>query len=340
MSATRRSILLTWAAWVVVIWGVAEAKTFLIPLCLAALLAFVMAPLLQSLKRFRVPEPVGIGICAAALLFPILLAASTLVRETEMLIHEFPEISARINEQLAPYLSRFDLVEQGSPARLSNAETGMRVALAGLRAVFEAGTEFVLVVFFALVMLANRVVLGKFAHRIFDSHLGGESAGPVLDSSVLLIERFLATRLWISVAVTCCDFFILTLFHIPYAFLLASILGFSTWIPAVGFLLGVLPVLIVAWTKGAPHLVVLALYLVLGAIAVVNDHWATPKLLGKSMRLSFLATCLGMFAGERLWGLWGMFLSVPILGVIRVILDASSKRRPWNEAFESKRTAA
>jgi hypothetical protein len=55
----------------------------------------------------------------------------------------------------------------------------------------------------------------------------------------------------------------------------------------------------------------------------------TPKWVGHRLKLNFLATYLAFFAGGLLWGAWGMILSVPLLGLIRIACIASPTLRPW-----------
>jgi predicted PurR-regulated permease PerM len=335
MRPARFPIAWTWAAMTVALWGLSAAKSFFIPLCLSVILAFVMAPLLNLLRRFKVPEAVAIALCGLAVLLPVAFGASTLLREIEKLIHDFPELSRKINALVAPYLGKLHV--SPFPLHLSSAETEFRVALASLKAVFEVGVEFLLVWFFSIVMLASRELIRSAAQALLVVHFGEQRAEVVVDSSVNLIERFLATRLLIMAAVVILDF------GLPFAFLMACALGAMTWVPAVGFVIGVIPPLVVSLAEGGSLWKTAALYLCLGVIALINDHWVTPRFLGKSLNLNFFITCLGIFAGDKLWGLWGMFLSVPILGVLRVIFDSIEEYRPYSQVFiqaESKKNAA
>src|SRR5689334_14020210 len=87
-----------WASWVVILWGVCQAKTFLVPLLLAALLSFLMTPLIKALERQKVPEWASILISSVLLFLPVLTVGALLLSEGSILIRDFPRIEASIKE--------------------------------------------------------------------------------------------------------------------------------------------------------------------------------------------------------------------------------------------------
>jgi predicted PurR-regulated permease PerM len=102
-------------------------------------------------------------------------------------------------------------------------------------------------------------------------------------------------------------------------------------IPAVGFLIGLIPALIVAAVTGHSFI---SLLCILGALIVCNlidNYYLTPKLVGNRVNISALASFVGLFAGGLLWGIIGMFLSIPILGVLRIVFSSTPALRPWGE---------
>lgn len=57
------------------------------------------------------------------------------------------------------------------------------------------------------------------------------------------------------------------------------------------------------------------------AINFVEAYMLTPWLTSRSTRMSPVAVFVGVLAWGWLWGIWGLFLGVPILVVIKVICD-------------------
>src|ERR1700722_14678376 len=83
--------LLISALLVIVLWGIAAAQSFLIPVCLAALLAFLMNPLVRGLKKRRVPLWVSVTISYFLLVLPLLAFLSFTVVEMQALVKDFPK---------------------------------------------------------------------------------------------------------------------------------------------------------------------------------------------------------------------------------------------------------
>jgi len=50
-------------------------------------------------------------------------------------------------------------------------------------------------------------------------------------------------------------------------------------------------------------------------------------------------TYVALFAGERLWGIWGMFLAIPVLGIARILLTASPDSAVYGELIQDRPTS-
>jgi predicted PurR-regulated permease PerM len=116
---------------------------------------------------------------------------------------------------------------------------------------------------------------------------------------------------------------------IPYSFLLGAFLGAMTWVPVLGLFVGLAPVVVVGLGAGKSPTWLVLCGLAVGAVWLVQVHFITPKVVGHRLQLNFLASYLAFFAGGLLWGAWGMILSIPLLGVIRIACAASPRLQPW-----------
>jgi predicted PurR-regulated permease PerM len=54
-----------------------------------------------------------------------------------------------------------------------------------------------------------------------------------------------------------------------------------------------------------------------------------PAVVGSKVRLNALITFIGIILGEMLWGLSGMFLSIPIIAIFKIIFDRVESLKPW-----------
>lgn len=335
----------------IVLWGLAEAKDVLIPLSLSALLAFLLTPGVNLLKRLGLPE--GLALIFAALIFicPLSALIYEAIIQGEALVRAVPSILEYLTRQwdllvTSPIGVRLHLSETLSLSSVTRKAsqtlgTGVEVALKGLKAFVSAGGDLVLVLVFSLLMLASRQRIKRgFEAVLREKQLSFLSARPgaLIESVSQLIQRFLLVRLIIILFVAGVDFIILTLFGVSYSLFAAVFLGVMTIVPAVGFLLGVIPALILAASTGMNWLHWVLLLAALGVVSIIEAHILSPKLLGRHLNLNLLMTFLGIYVGAHLWGGWGMFLSIPILGILRIILNSTQSGAAWALLLSERET--
>ncbi|MGH9414918.1 MAG: AI-2E family transporter [Terriglobales bacterium] len=104
-------------------------------------------------------------------------------------------------------------------------------------------------------------------------------------------------------------------FRIPYAVALGITAGLLDFIPIVGPLIGAIMVLAVAFFAGYPHVIFVALFI--GAWRVFMDYYLSPHMFGERVQLHPLAVLFGVLAGAEIAGIIGVYLSVPILAILR-----------------------
>jgi predicted PurR-regulated permease PerM len=103
---------------------------------------------------------------------------------------------------------------------------------------------------------------------------------------------------------------------IPYAVLLGVLAGALEFIPLVG----PLAVAVATTIVGALHAPLLAVWALtfLGLVRIVEDYVVFPRLMRRGVRLHPLAVIVAVLAGAALGGIAGMFLAVPIAAVASV----------------------
>lgn len=342
-SSSLRSPFATLVGLVIVVWGLREAREFLVPLCLAALLAFLMAPIVRVLeRRARLPEWAIVTISALILILPLLGFIYLSATQVQALIENWSSLSASLLRSLvrfrgSPVAERLHLASLLNPQFLrerlqSNAGSEVKLALTSLRKILTAGTLLVLVIFFSVVMLASRGQIRRSVDRLLADYTGISSAGTV-DRMGVMMESFLIARMLIAALIGAASFLLTLAFGVPYSFLLGAFLGLMTWVPVVGLFVGIFPILVVGFGSGRSGGAMVGIAVSVVALWVFQDHILTPRWVGHRLKLNFLATYLAIFAGERIWGAWGIFLSVPLLGLLRIVCGASPRLRPWAYAI-------
>lgn len=112
-----------------------------------------------------------------------------------------------------------------------------------------------------------------------------------------------------------------------FAFFWAFLIFLLNFIPNIGSLIATLfPALIAGLQFGDLEQPLLVLVSV-GAIQLLVGNFLEPRLMGDSLNISSLVVILGLAFGGDLWGIVGMFLSVPIMVMIVIILSQFQSTR-------------
>ncbi len=131
---------------------------------------------------------------------------------------------------------------------------------------------------------------------------------------------FLQGQLLISSLLSLATFLVFLLVQIPFPFLLAVVIGILDLIPGIGATLGVTFVCLIILVQSGwlTALKVLAICVVLQQI---QDNFVSPRVMQSTVHLSPVVVFFALLIGTRVSGLLGIFLAVPIAGVIVSLLE-------------------
>ena len=122
----------------------------------------------------------------------------------------------------------------------------------------------------------------------------------------------------------------LLILGIDYAIFFGVFSAFLTVIPYIGNFIGAsLPVLMALITKDNAWtaLAVIGLYIF---VQFLEGNIITPRIMGSKVSINPLAAIVGLLIGGEILGIAGMIMSIPAMGVIKVILDHSRYLRPFS----------
>jgi predicted PurR-regulated permease PerM len=132
---------------------------------------------------------------------------------------------------------------------------------------------------------------------------------------------------------------ILMIIGIKHALLIGVIFAILNLIPYVGALIGNLIGVLLTLTSSTELWPVLT---VLGVIAVVqflDNNILMPRIVGSKVKINALFSILGVFIGGAIAGVPGMFLSLPIIAVLKIIFDRSEQFKQWGVLLGDERPA-
>lgn len=116
---------------------------------------------------------------------------------------------------------------------------------------------------------------------------------------------------------------------IRYAFLLGLITGVLNVIPYIGIFVALVLSTLITFATATLLSKVLLVIVALVVVHLLDSNILLPIVVGSKVRINALITVLGVIIGEMIWGISGMFLSIPVIAVLKIIFDRVESMKPW-----------
>jgi predicted PurR-regulated permease PerM len=108
----------------------------------------------------------------------------------------------------------------------------------------------------------------------------------------------------------------LYLFGAPYAALLGLVIAICEIVPMVGPLIGACIAVAISFTVSVKTALLVAAFLII--LRLFQDYLIYPKIVGHGIKMHPLLVILAIFGGWEVGGLIGIFLAIPVIGLIIV----------------------
>ena len=321
-----RYLLLFALGWVFV-QVAAYFETVLIIFIFAAITAFLLNYPVVWVSRFM---PRWLAVMLVFLLTLLVLGflmatvGLTIIDQIQQLLEQAPQLldSAIAFLRDLPFLQKnitfnFDAIEaQLREQALSIVGTG----LSTIQNLFLSLLDLVLIIVVAFFMLLDGKPLWNYILRAFPQHLRSSL-------TVTITKNFLGFfwgRLLLSIFFGISAFLVFILLGVPYALALAAIAGVFDLIPGIGATLGIGLICLIILPQG----ILLSLKVLVGCILLqqVEENLLMPRIMQGSINMNPVVMFLALLIGARVAGLVGVFLSIPIAGVLIDLLDVDEMR--------------
>ena len=114
------------------------------------------------------------------------------------------------------------------------------------------------------------------------------------------------------------------------AIFFAIICGLLEIVPFVGNLTGTALTLAMSLVQGGDMGLVIGILITYGTVQFIQTYLLEPLVVGAEVNINPMATIVGLVAGELLWGIPGMILAIPLMGVGKIICDHIPALEPYS----------
>ena len=311
-------------------------EIIIVPLIFALFAAIVLNPVVNFLTRHKIPRIISIftGVFIAfvvtgAILFFIGLQVSMFSKTYPQLKEKFSQTT----EQAINWGSeKFNIDKDKINEWLDNEKSeAIKYATGNMGNTLLTIGNFMVLVFlipvYIFLILFYKSLLLEFIRKLFavEHH---KTVVEVLESIKSIIQSYLVGLLIEGAIVAVLNCIGLLILGVEYAIVLGITGAILNVIPYIGgFAAIALPMVIAYVTKSALSAVlVLIVYMV---IQFIDNHYLVPYIVASKVKVNALIAIVVVLIGDLLWGVPGMFLSIPLIALVKVIFDHITPLKPY-----------
>lgn len=320
-------------------------RFLLVPLSFAALISILIVPFTERQIKWGVPESFAIiiNIFLMGIILAVLIWLFT--NQIRYFIDDLPNLQSQIDDKLLHLQTFIQKKTHLKPAeQISWLQNNVyNWFLHGSNFVnstisFTTSTleGILLLPFYIFFMVFYRKKFSVFIFRISHPDRHYPIQKMVADIQKI-VQSYLQGVFIVILILTVLNTIVLKSTGIKYALFIGALAALLNVIPYVGMLIGNLLATGVAFlTKDSlwyPLIVTSCFW----GIHWLESNILTPKITGSSVKINPLVAFLALLIGSKLWGLAGMFLFIPLVGILKVVFDNIPQMEPYGYLLGSEK---
>jgi predicted PurR-regulated permease PerM len=312
-------------------------QEILIPITFSVIVSILLSPVVNFLEKNKFGK---VGAILVPLTITIVLITSLLallLSEAGLFSKVLPVLESKIRlfiEDGIPWLSaHLNISENQVRVTINNTKTDILNSSGELisHMVSMLTNTFmlsILIPIYVFMILYYRLLILEFIRQFFDVK-DHARVGEIIIETKSIIKNYLVGLLIETVIIALLYTLGLWVLAFKYAILLGVIGALINVIPYLGGLISIALYVLLAFLlkdSFSYPILVLVLYSI---IQFIDKHYILPKLVASKVNVNALMAVIMILVGGALWGISGMFLSIPFTGIMKVIFDRVDIMKPW-----------
>jgi predicted PurR-regulated permease PerM len=331
-SSLQRAVLFILLA-ILIIAALYYAKPFLVPVCFGGLLGMLFLPLSLWFERKGIPKGLSIILCIliflaalSGIIWLISWQITDLASESSNIENKAKKMISDVQDYVRSNLGiskkKQEEIISGQAESSSSFLTGLGSAFTGFI------VDFILVLVYIFLFMYYRERIKAFVLKIV-SQQQKKNAEIIIHDIEKVSQQYITGLgmmigcLWVMYSIG------FSIVGVKYAVLFAIICGLLEIVPFIGNLIGnALAVLMVIIQGGGMDMVigVIATYV---TVQFIQSYILEPLVVGAEVNINPLFTIIILVIGELIWGIPGLVLAIPLLGIIKIICDHVESLKPY-----------
>ncbi|TND01994.1 MAG: yhhT [Bacteroidetes bacterium] len=307
----------------------------ILPILYATLMAILLNPLVNYLVRKKIKRVIAISIAVALTLILVSGILYVISTQASLFSETYPQLKEKVRlatAELVKWVSdnfrikRLSIntwINETQSESIDDFEIGKQLSAVGQTLII----GMLLPVYIFLILYYKPLLL-EFIRRLFQAE-HRVAVEKVLTGTKKIIQTYLTGLVFEMIIVAVLNSAGLLLLGIDYAIILGIIGAVLNLIPYIGGVVGtLLPMTIAFVTKDSMSYPILV-FCVYIFIQFIDNNFIIPKIVASRVQLNALTSIIAVLIGGALWGVSGMFLSIPLTAVIKIIFDHVEPLKPW-----------
>jgi predicted PurR-regulated permease PerM len=325
--------------------GLYYARPFLAPLVFAALFSMLLMPLTRRWESMGMKR--GLAVFVSLVLF--LLIAGTVVYLLVMEIKDISKDSARTEQQINVKMQQLKVFVSNtfglSPKKQEELISGRQsdgsgrwnaLISGGISSIGSFLIDAILVTVYTFLFLFYRSHLKKFILRMVPEE-EKRNAGEIMGEARIVAQKYITGLSWMILCLWIMYSIGFSIVGVRNAVFFAVLCGLLEIVPFVGNLTGSLLTILSVVVQGGSTEMIIGVVITYALVQFLQTYILEPLVVGKGVSLNPLFTIAGIVLGELLWGISGMVLAIPMLGIVKIICDHVEPLKPYGFLIGSDR---
>ncbi|RPH31640.1 MAG: AI-2E family transporter [Bacteroidales bacterium] len=313
------------------------AKSIVVPLIFAIIIAILLNPIVNFFVRIRINRVIAI-IIALTITFIVIAAFGALfISQASRFSDSWPilvdKFTILLNDAISWAASSFDInpvkihewIVKTKNELISSSGAAIGQTLSGIGSGL---LVLLLVPVYIFMILFYQPLILDFIHKLFGTN-HQDQVRKIVSQTKTVIQHYLVGLVIEFIMVAVLNTVVLLIFGIEYAILLGIIGALLNLIPYIGGIVGVaLPMIVALVTKTSAWY---SIYVLIGyyIVQLIDNNLIVPLVVASKVKINALFSVIVVIVGNVIWGIPGMFLSIPLLAIVKLICDNIESLKPW-----------
>lgn len=310
-------------------------QDILVPICFALLVSILLNPLVNRFIRMNMPRVLAISVALTITVVAFAGVVLFLSNQLSSFSELAPQLTERTNQIIADaqqwVTQSFGISQKKQEVLVNEAMESSKAYIGStLMTIADIVSTFILLPIYIFLIMYYKPMFINFFYEVFD-YKHGQQVSDVLTETKSAIQSYIIGLLVETGIVAVLNSVALLIIGVEYAILIGVIGALLNLIPYIGGLVAIaLPVSISLVTQEdmsyTTPLIIIAAYVV---IQFIDNNIIVPRVVSSKVEVNALISIIIVLMGGALWGVSGMFLSIPFVAILKIIFDRIDELKPW-----------